>query len=152
MLHYETIHGSDKIQETLSEFLVCFPSLRGRVSNLSDYCKKLADYAQVVAMYVSNEPVGFLAYYANNHAERIGYITLIGIIPQYRRNGFGNQLLQYCFDAMSNAGMNSVQLEVDADNLNAVRFYSNNGFEVSQKARETSYYMKKELGDNNDRV
>lgn len=145
MIQFVVLHGEEQIDEQLSSFSICFPRLTERVSSISDYCKKLSENACVTVMQEQKNTIGFLAFYANDFVTKIGYITLIGILPEFRRKGYGTELLQYCFDTMKASGMRKVRLEVDADNKSAIFYYKKNGFLVIDKARSSSFFMQRAL-------
>jgi ribosomal protein S18 acetylase RimI-like enzyme len=72
---------------------------------------------------------------------QIGMIQNLGIIPEYRGQGLGSNLLLKALDGFRQVGLERGMLEVTADNLGAVRLYRRMGFKRSKtvfKAVESS--------------
>ena len=68
------------------------------------------------------------------HAD-YGWISLICLKPEYRRQGFGIQPLGYAITQFQKRGFRSVRLHVSSENTAAVRFYEHYGFEkLSEEA------------------
>ena len=59
-----------------------------------------------------------------------GAIQNVGVLPDYRRRGFGRLLVSGCLLGFREAGVRKVSLEVTADNHPAIRLYSDLGFET----------------------
>lgn len=130
----------------LEDFLPCFPHLCEKISSIEDFAEKLTRLANVYILRDDDEKrsVGITCFYANDSEKRCGYITLIGIKSEYRRNGYGRALLKFTEQAMAELGMTAVMLEVDADNSTAQSFYRRLGFSASMTL-ENGYYMTKEI-------
>ncbi len=54
----------------------------------------------------------------------------IGLLPLYRGQGIGRQLMETALRAAIARGMTRIQLGVHADNVNALRLYQSLGFEI----------------------
>lgn len=62
------------------------------------------------------------------HAVRhVGSLGM-GVLPAYRGQGLGRQLLQACIDKARAQGLTRIELEARADNLRALRLYEQLGF------------------------
>jgi RimJ/RimL family protein N-acetyltransferase len=59
-----------------------------------------------------------------NHTGRLG----MGLLPEYRGQGIGRRLAQAAIDAARAAGMERIELEVLASNVNAIGLYQKLGF------------------------
>jgi len=138
---FQLLNNPEDISSALKEFHECFPGLLDRVESIEKYAMKLSESANVVVMKEDDENVGFCCYYANDEETFTGYISLIGIKSAYQRTGKGKILLNFTSNKCREAGMKKLKLEVDADNENAITFYTRNGFQTISKAREESYYM-----------
>lgn len=58
----------------------------------------------------------------------LGYVQTLGVLPTYRRRGLATLLLQHSFRELSQRGMTTVELEVDATNISgATRVYERVG-------------------------
>ncbi len=53
----------------------------------------------------------------------IGEIHFLGVLPEYRGNGLGKKILMFCLNELNRAGVETVRLEVDLENLPAVMLY-----------------------------
>jgi len=74
--------------------------------------------------------------------DKIGAIQNVGITPQHRGKGLGTVLLWHSLAGFQAAGVNSVFLEVTAQNSGACRLYERIGFrrtKVVYKASEVAY-------------
>jgi [ribosomal protein S18]-alanine N-acetyltransferase len=60
----------------------------------------------------------------------MGRIITIDVAPQAQHSGLGTLLLKKAEDVLSNAGCDSVLLEVAVDNEPALRFYKKHGYSV----------------------
>lgn len=58
------------------------------------------------------------------HCGRLG----MGILPEYRRQGFGEGLVRACMAKAKLKGITRIELEARADNLPAIRLYEKIGF------------------------
>ena len=110
---------------------------------------KISKYADFYAVFCPNV-VGYLAIYANNYIDKIAYITLIAVVPEYQNMGIGKMLLKKCEQIAVNKGFKVVRLEVKKNNTNAIMFYKRNGFNIIDDASSNSYYMEKDLKKFND--
>lgn len=59
------------------------------------------------------------------HRQRVGWITTIGVLPEYRRLGIASALLMACEQAM---GMPSIKLCVRRSNFAAQNLYLRHGY------------------------
>ncbi len=58
----------------------------------------------------------------------------LGIVPAYRRRGYGRDALLACLEVLGRRGVREVELEVDADNAAAIALYGRAGFEERSRA------------------
>ena len=78
---------------------------------------KLNNYSKIIA-YKEEKIVGFLIYDDIYDRYEIEYI---GVIEEYRNKGIGSKLMEYLKDK-------SISLEVDTNNIYAIRLYEKYGF------------------------
>lgn len=78
---------------------------------------KLNVYSKIIA-YKEEKIVGFLIYDDIYDRYEIEYI---GVIEEYRNKGIGSKLMEYLKDK-------SISLEVDTNNIYAIRLYEKYGF------------------------
>jgi ribosomal protein S18 acetylase RimI-like enzyme len=80
-------------------------------------------------------PVGFAL--ARRWEQDTVYVPLLAVHPEHAGRGLGGSLLTGVFAAVARAGLRQVQLNVAADNPNAVRLYERVG--MSQRWRADEY-------------
>ena len=61
-------------------------------------------------------------------AEDVGAIQNVAVLPEYRRRGIGQALVQGALQGFQHAGVKRVTLEATSDNLTAVNLYHRIGF------------------------
>lgn len=144
-MEYRKAYSEEKIKILLKAFEGCFPHLRSHITNIDDYAKKLASYAEVYSFWNGKDMMGLTVFYANDRKTYYGYISLIGLFPEYRKKGNGAALLHFCEEKMRQAGETKLKLEVDDDNIPAQGFYRHMGLKETGRASETSFYMEKDL-------
>ena len=63
----------------------------------------------------------------------LGWVRVLGVLPQYRQRGFGQALLRRAFGEFASRGFTTVGLGVDAENpTGAVRIYERAGMRVER--------------------
>jgi ribosomal protein S18 acetylase RimI-like enzyme len=68
-----------------------------------------------------------------DHEPGLGWIRILGVLPEYRRRGLGQALLRHSFGEFARRGANAVGLGVDAENpTGAVRVYERAGMRVER--------------------
>lgn len=143
MSEFLKIEDAALLEKYLIDFEVCFPHLKEKV-NINEFAIKLTKYAENYIMLECGKPIGITCFYANDSENFCGYITLIGIMPQTQKGGFGKQLMFFTLAKMQEKGMKKAKLEVDSDNINAQGFYYHLGFE-NEKENEKSLYLVREI-------
>lgn len=81
---------------------------------------------QLVACDFTGRPVGFLS--STRIAPGTARIMLLGVRPEYRSKGIGQQLLERFRMNAFMSGIMTLTLEVRPNNTGAIRFYKRNGF------------------------
>lgn len=136
LLHFHWVAG-----EILNSLIYLDGKLMGGQSwPLSSWESFLNTYSSlvVVAFDESNEIVGFLLGGVGPLGDEL-HILKIAVLPNYRRAGVGKMILDETFKS----GEFKVFLEVNTNNINALKFYESYGF---VKLREIkSFYSN---GDN----
>jgi ribosomal protein S18 acetylase RimI-like enzyme len=63
----------------------------------------------------------------------LGWVRILGVLPEYRQRGLGQALLEHTFAEFANRGFKTVGLGVDAENpTGAVRVYERAGMHVER--------------------
>jgi GNAT superfamily N-acetyltransferase len=69
----------------------------------------------VFVAIASDRPVGFVAVGLNAFHERMGWIEIIGVDPDYQRRGTGSRLTEAAIDHMRSNGINIAVVETGGD-------------------------------------
>lgn len=93
----------------------------------------------------NEEPLGYVAFYANDLETKVAYITSICVNKLAQGSGVGGRLLEAAVSESKHRGMTMMKLEVLKSNANAIRFYKLKGFIQSGEKTNKSIYMEKEL-------
>ena len=70
------------------------------------------------------------------------HLFLLGVQPDYRRNGLGRSMMQWLEKSCRTAGIRTIRVEVRVSNRAALRFYSKLGYRMI--ARVAGYYDRRE--------
>jgi ribosomal protein S18 acetylase RimI-like enzyme len=147
----EKIKDNEIIFNTLKVFNPYFlEPIKSTDEELKEYAGKLAQLSEFVVAKNGEEIVGFIVYYMNDKVDKVGYITLIVVKPDYRKDGIigalaMGQLLTYARKEGENAGIKKVRLEVDKENTHALKLYEKYGCVYMGDASEKSIYMMYDL-------
>lgn len=93
-----------------------------------------SSHYQTYVLRVDGKTVGFVNYLAYNsnvftfHFGRYGLINLLGVDTQYQRKGYGKKLLDHAIADLKNQKASRIILAVQKENVNAIAFYTKNGF------------------------
>ncbi len=140
------IESTIKLVDVLEEFDHCFnPSLKNRVYNFNIYSEKLLTYGCVFIAELESDMIGFIAFYANDKNTKTGYLTQIATKRNYQKIGVGRKLLEQFERTCVEEGMEKLSLEVNNQNVKAIKFYKKMGYVFSDKQNESSYFMEKNI-------
>jgi ribosomal protein S18 acetylase RimI-like enzyme len=79
------------------------------------------------------EPTGMVIARAPEHEPGVGWVRILGVLPEHRRRGIGQALLQHTFAEFARRGFAAVGLGVDAENpTGALRVYGRAGMHVER--------------------
>lgn len=118
------------------------PKLSEKV-NLDVFINKIVDNANIVIDFENNEIRGLLVLYCNDSINKYAYISLCGVIRQYRGMGLAKKLLLKAIDIVKDK--NYITLGVHSNNLIAIELYRKLGFKIisfnSTKEELIRYYL-----------
>jgi len=77
-----------------------------------------------------NKVVGYLSAVAEGHFNRLCHILSIAVLPEYRGQGIGSELLKYLIDLVKMKKISSIILEVKKNNNIAINVYKKFGFKI----------------------
>jgi hypothetical protein len=132
----EAVNVIKKLQD--SEFI----SFADGDEAIVNYAKKQLEFGHMIVEYLDGEPVGYICFYANDHATRVVFISAIVVTGSGLQRGkvFYNLITEGARIGIRE-GMTSVKLEVDKDNISARKLYEQIGFEYTGEEKEHSVYM-----------
>ncbi|MFZ7133439.1 MAG: GNAT family N-acetyltransferase [Eubacteriales bacterium] len=133
-----TINNNE--QERLTAFLKemdsAFPIPLSTKVDIGTYSYKVLSKGIVLCNESSGKITGVLLGYANDVLTKSAYISTLVILEEYRNSGLGSLLISHMKWFCRNRGMNTLSVFVHKCNKNAIRFYQQNGFIISDLALE----------------
>lgn len=109
--------------------------------DVAGYIEKLKLHAEFVKKYSDGNLSGFIAFYCNDPARKAAFITLVLLDDKYRGKGIASELLKDVLAVCDERGFQSCELEVEKDNLSAIKLYEKHGFSIYEKS-DTKYRMR----------
>jgi ribosomal protein S18 acetylase RimI-like enzyme len=133
-LEYARNRGSAaQIAEHLSTCDADFvPALSARV-DIGQYAEKIRSKATRFEAWSGGVLVGLVAAYLNDAEARIGYVTSVSVLQDWKGRGIGAQLMGQCIAHATASGMRQITLEVGRDNAPAIRMYERSGFRAGDE-------------------
>lgn len=96
------------------------------------------------ATWVAEDDGGMLGFaiveWPHQEGEILAYIQTLEVLPGWRKQGVGAELLRRLESSAQSAGARLIWLHVDADNSSAIRLYQAHGYQC--EAREEHYYAR----------
>ena len=68
-----------------------------------------------------------------DHDMNMGWVDILGVTKSYRKRGIGRALLSDSMKWIHNRGINTIYLEMDAENRDALQLYTSLGFAVDNE-------------------
>ncbi|MCA9139315.1 MAG: GNAT family N-acetyltransferase [Planctomycetales bacterium] len=146
-IRYEINHASeDAILEHLRKCSPHFrPPLQQRV-DLADYAQKLASRSVTMESWADQQLVGLVAAYLNPDSDPPNaFISNVSVLPEYRSQGIAKRLLDRCHHEAGRRGIQTIRLEVTAENKPAIALYMNLGYFITGE-NEDNLSMQLDLG------
>ena len=106
---------------------------------LSDFgfaCVVAEQDGKVVGYLLSRLEHPFSSFLGMNPAK--GHVISIAVLPQYRRQGLGEEIMKYGIKKLIEQNVNTIYLEVRVSNVAAVEMYKKLGFYIKREFKE--YY------------
>lgn len=107
---------------------------------IESHASKVFQHAQLIEAWYNNILIGLIAVYMNDDINKTAYITHVYVYPAYRSKGIANKLLQKCIELVQKKNYIAIGLEVDKNNLSALRLYKRHNFSISEE-KESNYLM-----------
>ena len=126
VLHRSFRHDSDgAVFTTFRQYNHC----RRLIETLADSPMFLPEATLLIAY---GDPEGLLKYVANIQglklSDDVGAIQNVAVLPEYRRQGIGQALVQGALQGFQRSGVQRVTLEATTDNFPAINLYNRIGF------------------------
>lgn len=103
------------------------PPLSARVA-IDDYAHKIAVNAVRFEAWGGNELIGLVAAYCNDLDRRVAFITSVSVQSEWQGQGLASRLMERCIGYVQARGFKGVELEVDKENVAAIKLYEKAGF------------------------
>ena len=97
--------------------------------NLDSYSKKLESTADRFEYWSDQTLIGLLAMYKRVNTNSI-FITNMSIINSFFGKGYASNLINKSVLFYKDGGFSRIDLEVNINNIKAIKFYSNNMFNI----------------------
>lgn len=111
---------------------------------IEEYTFKLYSYSNFYVCYDSDEIIGMICCYMNRPPE--AYISYVCVSSKYQGQGVFSSLFEMLERECVCSSISKIKLEVNIDNLRAMRAYEKKGFVITETIR-SSYIMTRELLD-----
>ena len=102
-------------------------------SEIEGYLLKIDSLSIFEKYYIENNLAGFVSFYCNNEESKEAFITMVLVDESYRGKGIAQKLIIEVIDIIKEQGFLKCNLEVKADNVNAIKLYSKIGFSESYR-------------------
>lgn len=103
------------------------------VGNLEGYIDKLIDKACIITIMEQDVLHGFLAYYANDHVNKVGFVSMVLTDPSTKRMGYGRRLVEFAMKDLALKGFKKCRTEVNSENIRALNALKRLGFTCAGK-------------------
>ncbi len=127
----EFIQNHSDTQTVMRHLFCCdadfIPPLSDRVE-IENYAQKIVQQAARFEALMDGELIGLVAAYCNDFEQRVAYITSVSVLPSWQGRGIAAQLITQCIGHCRDQGFASISLEVDGQNLVALKLYTSRGF------------------------
>jgi len=99
--------------------------------DIDEYSKKMKEYAVLFEAWINDQLAGLVAVYFNRIETKTAYVTNVSVSKKYQKMGIASMLLRQCIEYGLIHNFETIQLEVSADNIKALQFYSKFKFQKS---------------------
>lgn len=144
-LVFERISEKDDIFMLLNIFKDTLKSLNQGDEKQMEIAEKLSRFACVIALKCEGDTLAFAAFYANDSATQIAYISFIAVLPECQGKGYGGMVFSEIEKISKQCGMKKLRLEVNKSNVSAQKLYQKRGMSYESKASADNIYMSKEI-------
>jgi len=143
---YKIKVATDK--EILSHLELCsnnfIPPLDKKIV-LIEYSKKIAEKAITFEAWYKQKLIGLIAAYFNDDINCTGFISNVSVIENYNGKGLASELMKMCLNYALQNNFKEIKLEVNRNNLNAIKLYKNFNFQEIENSNNDNILMIFEL-------
>tara|TARA_B100000959_G_C14529913_1_gene439063 strand:- start:130 stop:564 length:435 start_codon:yes stop_codon:yes gene_type:complete len=111
--------------------------------DLNSYSKKLESNADRFEYWNNQTLIGLLALYKRVDSNSV-FITNMSLIHNFFGKGYANNLINRAVSFYKNEGFSRIDLEVNINNIRAIKFYSKNMFNINSSEGK-NIFMKRNL-------
>ena len=97
-------------------------------TDISEYSLKLSTLSTINAILMNRDIAGLVAYYFNEESEEV-FISHLGVVPKWRKNGFATKLI---LSIEQDITCSRIKLEVSRENTPAILLYQSLDFKISE--------------------
>lgn len=88
---------------------------------------------EVFIIFDENTPIGWLGINGLLSEDKVAYIKMIGLFPQYQNKGIGTYVLNQALGMLRSRGFTAVALYTNQSNRRAQNCYMKCGFKITEK-------------------
>lgn len=126
-MDYSFLVDFDELYNFLLKTDTLFPIPLSKKIDLKVFAEKILKSGNVICCR-ENEIVGIVCFYNNDALTKIGYISVVGVLPGFQGKGIAKQLLKKAIELCERSGMETVTLYTHSTNTVAVKMYQSLGF------------------------
>ena len=137
-----------KVREDDAEFLYRFMNDKNILDALDEIPTQFSDWVEAISawgrdpdeevhiVFDENAPIGWLGINGLLSEDKVAYIKMIGLFPQYQNKGIGTYALEQALEMLRSRGFATVALYTDQSNRRAQNCYMKCGFNITEKLVE----------------
>lgn len=108
--------------------------------NVKDYINKLLSKAERYEAWNKNRLVGLIAIYLNNYKLNESFISHLGVVNEYLRQGIATSLMNLVIDESRKKLFYKISLEANLHNKRAIMFYKKFNFKEQNINKDKIYF------------
>lgn len=136
------------VREEDAEFLYRFMNDKNILDALDEIPTQLNDWIDAISAWAcdpdeedyiifdKNTPIGWLGINGLLSENKVAFIKMIGLLPQYQNKGIGTYALNQTLEMLRSRGFTAVTLYTNQNNHRAQNCYMKCGFKITEKLME----------------
>lgn len=126
-MNYSFLDEFDELYNFLLKIDTLFPIPLSKKIDLKLFAEKILKSGNVICCR-DKETVGVVCFYNNDALTKNGYISVVGVLPDFQGKGIAKQLIEKAIAFCKKGGMETVTLYTHSTNTVAVKMYKSLGF------------------------